>query len=49
MLLLDTQVFCNFTVLPEDLNVWESFYTCQTDAVRVNPVVGFCYNLEWVL
>jgi len=48
MLLLETQVFYNFYVLPEDLNVWESFYIRQTETVSVNPVVGFCYNLEWV-
>ena len=46
---LETHIFCIFTVLPEDLNVLESFCIQQTETVSVNPVVGFCYNLEWVL
>ena len=47
MLLLETQVFCSSTVLPEDLNVWESFCIRQTEIVSVNHIVGFRYNLEW--
>jgi hypothetical protein len=36
-------------VLPEVLNVREGLYIQQTETVSVNPVVGVCYDLEWVL
>jgi len=41
MLLLQTQVFCNFTVLPEELNVRESFYISRQKLLVLILLWGF--------